>query len=60
MLTLKQPTPEVKPAILSGCGLILTGKVGLSIAVLLGKALDNKGFKPLLREALVFIIIFIP
>ena len=57
MLTLKQPSPLVKPATHWGCGLVLSsGKIGLGIAIVLVKASLSKVLKPLLIEALRFII----
>ena len=57
MLTLKQPSPLVKPATHWGCGLVLPkGNNGLGIATVLGKASLSKVLKPLLIEALIFII----
>ena len=58
MLTLKQSSPDVNPAIHWGCNfhLILSGlKDGLETATLLGKASLSKGVNPLLREALILI-----
>lgn len=55
ILTLKQPSPEVKPAIHWGC-ILLWVTLGLGTATLLGKASFNKGLNPLFIVALIFII----
>ena len=59
MLTLKQPSPLVKPATHWGCNLVLSsGNDGLNVAAVLGKASLSKGLKPLLIEAL-YLLFFV-
>jgi len=57
MLILKQPSPEVKPAIHWGCNLVLLSGTGnIEKGMLLGKAALSAVVSPLLREALIFTI----
>jgi len=56
---LKQPSPEIKPAIHWGCNLVLlTGTGNIEKGMLLGKAIFRTVVvaHPLLREALIFTI----
>lgn len=56
MLSLKHPSPEVKPASREGCILtLLRGTGGLGKGMLLVKAYFSEVVNPLLREAIIFI-----
>lgn len=48
----KLPSPEVKPAIQSGCGITILSITGLDTGLVSGKANANLGLSPKLSPAL--------